>query len=247
MKPKNLNYLFLIAFITVLFSCTNSKSGEQVAKEEINKEETTEEETFSEETYTEENYAEANWDDEGMLMVDVNITPELRKKLNTFFSNFSEVQMEPFDPITLSDEQIIDFAVFHNHINNYKRFENAGNNKIKIKKEYIEETAEKYLNRKISKHQSTEKVNFSNGCYVIEDASGEAFYFSQLEELSDMGDNAYYATVNVYVASSGWAGDYQSNPETWEKEDAPEYYEKMSAVIVKLNDRYVIEEYFYVN
>lgn len=153
--------------------------------------------------------------------------------------------MKTFDEKTLTDTKIIDFAVYHNQINNYKRFENSGNNQIKIKKEYIDETAEKYFDKKITTHQSTESIRYSNGYYSIENASGEAFYFSQIEELSDAADNNYIASVNIYVANSGWTGNYQAKPETWDKEDAPEFYKKITANITKKRNNYIITKYMY--
>lgn len=166
-----------------------------------------------------------------------------REKLNTFFSNFAEVQMADFDEQSLTDADIIYFAVYHNSINDYERFESVDNNKIKIKKEFIDETAEKYFDRKIELHQSTESITFANGYYTIENASGEAFYFSQIEDIFDLGDNNCFVTVNLYVASSGWTGSSQANPETWDEEDAPEFYQKMKTNIRKKDGYYVISKY----
>ena len=160
------------------------------------------------------------------------ISDDEREKLNTFFSNFSEQYMEPFDKETLSDSKMIDFAVSHNYKNNYKRFESSGENTVKIKKEFIEESAEKYFGRKITSHQSTEESPYKNGYYYISEADGEATRISEIEELFDAGDNYYFAIVAVYHLT-----------DTGSEDDGPEFDEKMTAYITKKDNRYIINEY----
>ena len=160
------------------------------------------------------------------------ISEEESKKLNTFFSNFSEVFMDPFDKETLSDSKMIDFAVSHNYKNNYKRFESSGENTVKIKKEFIDESAEKYFGRKITTHQSTEYIPYKNGYYFVGEADGEAYRFSVIEELFEVGDNYYFAIINIYYET-----------DTGSEDDEPEFLQKMTAYITKIDNRYILNEY----
>lgn len=241
MKKRFFNTMLLLSVVFILGSCGDSKSTENADNKK------TEDNVASNEDIPEEDVYEGEYEQENSVedvYTKLDLTKDEREKLNTFFSNFSEVQMEPFNEQTISDAEIIHFAVYHNHINNYKRFESIGDNLIKIKKDYIDESAEKYLGTKVSTHQSTGEIEYADGYYTIEDANGEAFYFSQIEDLFEVEDGFYFAIVDVYVASSGWAGDYQSSPDTWTGDEAPEYLQKMTAYITKTkNNSYIINEY----
>jgi len=240
-------FFYLIALLSVVFiinSCNGNSNNNDENNDDQNKNENV---VINEDINDEGDYYDESEDLDNSSVEDVytlvNLSKDERKKLNTFFSNFSEVSMEPFDENTITDAEVIDFAVFHNHINYYKRFENAGDNRIKIKKDYIDETSEKYLGLKVSSHQSTSLVDYANGFYTIDDASGETYYFSQIEDLYLVEDNYYFAIIDVYMASSGWTGDYQADPQTWKGDDVPEYYNKMTAYITKKDNRYIINEY----
>ena len=41
------------------------------------------------------------------------------KKMNTFFSNFSEVFLKPFKKGQITNKELIRFGIFHNIFNNY--------------------------------------------------------------------------------------------------------------------------------
>ena len=160
------------------------------------------------------------------------ISDDERGKLSGFFSNFSEVYIEPFNKETLTDAKIINFAVSHNYANNYDRFEDLGESKIRIKKEFIDEKAEEYFGRKITSHQSTEYIKYENGYYYNEEASGEAMRYSEIDELFEAGDNYYFAIVDMYYII-----------DTGSEDDEPEFLKKMTAYITKKDNRYILNEY----
>ena len=228
MKKAFLKLAALLVVVFAIYSCGNKKAEESntVKKNEeniVNNEETDSDIVSENKSIYEE-------------FTKLEISNNEREKLNTFFSNFSEVYMEPFDEQTLSDADIIRFAVSHNYINNYKRFESSGDYTAKIKKEFIEESAEKYFGRKITSHQSTEYIKYTNGYYYKEEAGGGEYIFSEIEELFEAGDNYYFAIVNIYMASSGWDGSLSGD-------DTPELYNKMTAYITKKNNKYILNEY----
>jgi hypothetical protein len=159
------------------------------------------------------------------------------KKLNTFFSNFSEVFLKPFSKESITDKELIYFGVMHNERNNYKLFEKASDYKIRIKESNVNGSALKYFGREIKKHQSIEGIEYKNGYYYIPEADGEAYSFSQVQQLFDNGNDYYTVYLNIYTASSGWTGDDNGTSADWKKrgEEIPELTGKMKATILKKN------------
>ena len=67
-------------------------------------------------------------------------------------------------------------------------------------------------------------------------ADGEAYTFSQVERLTDIGGDKYIAYINVYTASSGWTGNQHGSPKSWGSgEDKPELSGKYKATFKKTN------------
>jgi len=184
---------------------------------------------------------------------ELKLTPKEKKELNTFFSNFSEVFVEPFAKDKISDIKLIEFSIYHNYRNNEKRFTKGGKEyQVKIKASYIDETVMKFFGKKITKHQSIADsgIDYKDGWYYTTDASGEEFDFSQIASLYDNGGNIFTATVNVYSASSGWVGDTHANENVWKKaspDDVPQITDKMKATLQKVTEkgksRYILIDY----
>jgi len=219
--------VFIMFLFFSLVACKNNETKDENAKE--NKV---------------ENNVSDNQNNDYNDLKPMNLSTEEVKKLNTFFSNFSEVMLSDFKRNEIPDNKLISFGVFHNHINNYKKFEKEGEYDIKIKKEYVEESVQKYFNLKITNHQSTDEIIYKNGYYIITNSSGEAYFFSQLVNLYDIGNDEFLADVNIYAAGSGWTGDSHASPQTWDKNDeVPQLYSTMSAIVKKTNDNYILLEY----
>lgn len=184
---------------------------------------------------------------------EVKLTPAEKKQLNTFFSNFSEVFVEPFAKDRISDIKLIEFGIYHNYKNNEKRFTKGGKEyQVKIKASYIDETVMKFFGKKITKHQSIADsgIEYKEGWYYTTDASGEEYDFSQIVSLVDNGDNIFTAIVNVYSAGSGWVGDTHANENVWKKaspDDVPQITDKMKATLQKVTEkgksRYILIDY----
>ncbi len=174
----------------------------------------------------------------------VTLSADEQKKLNTFFSSFAEINFDGFKRNEVSDAQLASFGVYHNQINNAKLFEKAADNSIKIKKEYVEKSAEKYFNRVPKVHASAPGIDFKDGYYNIPESSGEAFLFAQVLEVQDFGKGEFAATVQLFTAGSGWTGDRNANPESWAKDDdAPQLTQTVQAMYSKIGDRPVLLEY----
>lgn len=188
---------------------------------------------------------------------EVKLTPAEKKQLNTFFSNFSEVFLEPFAKDKISDTELIEFSIYHNYKNNEKRFVRGGKEyQVKIKASYIDETVMKYFGKKITKHQSIDDsgIEYKDGWYYTTDATGEEYDFSQIVSLSDNGNGMYTAMVNVYSAGSGWVGDTHADEKAWKNaspDDVPRVTQVMKATLQKVTEngksRYILIDYARVN
>lgn len=187
----------------------------------------------------------------------LTLSAEETRQLNTFFSNFSEVLMQPFVLNQLDHKAIIEFAILHNYINNYNRFERGKTeHQVKIKTSYIDETTERFFGKTIPHPQPVpdRSIEFHDGWYHCTDASGEAYFFSQIASFSEQGKGLYSAKVKVFLAGSGWTGDVHGTEADWEKadpDDVPQVAEVMQATLRKITDqgkkRYIILEYLKVD
>jgi hypothetical protein len=185
---------------------------------------------------------------------EVKLKPAEKKLLNTFFSNFSEALVEPFEKDEFTDAAMVQFCITHNYINNYKFFVKGGEEyQVKIKSSYIDSTALKFFGRKIVKHQAVGEIGYKDGWYYTTDASGEAYYFSQIVNLYDSGNIMYTATVNVYAAGSGWTGNTHGDEKEWKRsspDDVPEISEVMKCTLQKVKEkgksRYILVDYIKV-
>lgn len=184
---------------------------------------------------------------------ELKLSAKERKELNTFFSNFSEVFVEPFTRDSIKDSDLIRFSVSHNYINNIKLFSKGGKEyQVKISASNVDASVMKFFGRKITKHQSVDDdgIEYRDGWYYKTDASGEELSFSQVASLSDEGNGTYTAIVNVYIAGSGWTGDINADEKTWKKEspdDVPVLTWVMKATLRKVTEkgksRYILVEY----
>jgi len=185
---------------------------------------------------------------------EVKLKPAEKKLLNTFFSNFSEVLLEPFEKDEISDAALIQFSVLHNYKNNYKFFVHAGEEyQVKINASHVDDSIDKFFGRKISKHRFIGEINYKDGWYYTTDASGEEYFFSQIVNLFDNGSNMYTATVNVYAAGSGWTGNVHGDEKEWKKsspDDVPQISEVMKCTLQKVKEkgksRYILVDYIKV-
>jgi hypothetical protein len=170
------------------------------------------------------------------------------KKLNTFFSNFSEVFLRPFEKGQISNKELVSFGVLHNKRNNYKLFQPYNSSYLKLDKKYVEASVEKYFGIKSIIHETVEDATYKDGYYIMPDSSGETYLFSQVTKFIDIGNGYYIAYLNIYYAGSGFTGDPHGNLKSWEKEDdVPNLGKKMKATVQKVTlngkSRYILIDY----
>ena len=171
---------------------------------------------------------------------EVKLDAAAKKKLNTFFSNFSEAYVPSFTADSLSDDILINFGQRHSYINKYKSLKSSkdGLNKL-VPSSLIDTATEKYCGVKVKSHK--EKT------YSVLEADGEAFTFSQIRSLVDNGDGTFTAKGEIFSGSSGFMGDPHGTPEEWAKADEDaDCYQEFEALLKKSpsdKSRYVLLQY----
>lgn len=104
------------------------------------------------------------------------------KRMSTFVSNFTEAGMYNFNTDSLSDNELADFGIWHNFINNFKsRIErcperNCPYGSFVIDKSYVAESVRKYFDREINHRNVDDKRyrHYDGRSYHFEGASGES-------------------------------------------------------------------------
>jgi hypothetical protein len=234
---KKLYFPVAIVITLIMFASFACKSN-------TDKQESKETQKSSNETQT-TNTSKESTSKKDTTVTNVKLSADEQKKLNVFFSNFSEVGMEPFAKGKVTDEALINFGVLHLYKNNKSMLEKADAANAKINEDKVSESAQKYFGVNIASHKSTKQFKYKNGYYFIPLADGEAYTFSQVQSLTDMGGDLYTAYVNVYTASSGWTGDANGSKKDWEKDgsEMPVLTGKYKAVFEKKNTGNVLVEY----
>lgn len=150
-----------------------------------------------------------------------------KKQLDTFFSNFSEVNLKNFKQNSLSPEALLDFALSHIYKNAFKSLKHSkdGASAI-IPAALIDQATEKYFGQKIPKHEKAE--------YLVPLADGEAYTFSQITRLLGVGKDLFQAEGVIYMTGSGGTPDPHGTPAAWKKAgEEVEQIGKFSALIKK--------------
>lgn len=172
---------------------------------------------------------------------DIKLTAAEKNKLDTFFSNFSEVAMESFKQNSLSRDTLLKFALDHILYNDYKSLKTCDHgNAVIIPLAMVDRVTQRYFGRKVEKDRKPQ--------YQIPAASGEAHWFSQISKLTRVGTDLFRATGVIYVTGSGSTVDAHANPASYKKsgEDEVDRQASFSALIKKVGTaktRYILIEY----
>lgn len=94
---------------------------------------------------------------------------------------------------------------------------------------HVDTVSAKYFGRTVRRHQSVgircadskweggRSGCYQNGYYIFDFSDGEAFAFSQIVRLIEIGDRRYIAYVNVYRPSLDFEGDPHGTVEGWRR------------------------------
>ncbi|WP_295455338.1 hypothetical protein [uncultured Thiodictyon sp.] len=169
-----------------------------------------------------------------MAQSEVTLDPAQQKALNVFFSNFSEADLRSFTPQTLSDATLLEFALAHNLINRLKSLQKSKDGySVIITSEQVDRAAEKYFGKRLTHHRSS--------TYTQPLADGEAYTFSQVRSLADLGGHTYLANGVIY---SGDTPNPHGTPAQWQQ--AGEAVAQVGSFVAKIKsvgERYVLIEY----
>ncbi|MDO5296951.1 MAG: hypothetical protein Q4F00_10045 [bacterium] len=172
-----------------------------------------------------------------------------RARLDTFFSNFAEAHVESFVVNNeLPLETFVNFGIQHNLINRHYDLVNVDVNNCGVKKEAVEAAVYKYFGHRINA-VSTKQYKLKNNVFIAPKAGGEAIRFAQVSEWKSAGNGAWYGTVNIYSASSGFTGNVHGNAAEWKKDDpqdVPVIVERYSFTVTRSPadaNRYVLREW----
>ncbi len=167
----------------------------------------------------------------------MKLEPAQQKNLNVFFSNFSEAQVASFSQGALTDQTIVDFALRHLYLNKFKSLKPSKDRlSVTATTEQVDTAAIKYFGQKPAQHK--EKT------YSIPLADGEAFFFSQLDTLEDIGSDTFKASGTIYSTGSGGTPDVHATPADWEKAgEEVSVAGKFSALIKAQDERHILVEY----
>lgn len=167
----------------------------------------------------------------------MKLEPAQQKKMNTFFSNFSEAYVESFKADALTDDVMKNFALRHLYINKFKALtKSKDGTSVLAAVEQVDTAAMKFFGKKLQKHAEM--------TYAIPLADGEMFTFSQLDTLEDLGNDSFKAEGTIYTTGSGGTPDVHGNPEAWKKAgEEVDASGKFSALIKAEGERYILVEY----
>lgn len=136
------------------------------------------------------------------------------KALNVFFSNFSETNMEDFNPVLSNDNMLVKFALSHNVFN-------GGPFKEDNEGYYLEESQ---VIKTIQKYFGIDKVTVPDGeiDHIITRAGNKFYWFDVLEgspwfagaqviKFFDNEDGTFSAFIEVYGDNEKFQEDYLEN------------------------------------
>lgn len=172
-----------------------------------------------------------------MARRDENLAAGETKSLDTFFSNFSEANVESFTRDSLTDQAMLHFALRHHYINNFKSLKRSPDgSSVVVPASMIDQATIKYFDRKIAKH--------AKQAYTVPLADGEAYVFSQIRHMVDLGNVMYRADGVIFSASSGSTLDPHGTPAEWKKKgEEVDTVGRFTAIVKPLGERWVLVEY----
>jgi hypothetical protein len=175
-----------------------------------------------------------------IAQAEIKMNAAEKKQLDTFFSNFSEVGLKSFKQNSLSQEDLLNFALGHIYKNAEKSLKQTKDGAAAIiPAALVDKTTEKYFGQKVQKHEKSE--------YLAPLASGEAYVFSQITKLTGRGQDLFQAEGAIYQTGSGGTPDPHGTPAAWKKAgEEVEQLGKFSALIKKAKTgqgRYILLEY----
>ena len=152
----------------------------------------------------------------------VQMTHAEKVALDTFFSNFAEVDMDPFKQGTLRDPALISAGYFHVYHNAQAKMRMTNDGNLWISRDEVQKTCMRFFGTSIRVHQAVHDVQYRNGEYGAPAADGDAAPFAQINRLEDVGGGTFAADVTVYLDNSEEPiGNPHADPAIWARQHRP--------------------------
>ncbi|MEK5141442.1 MULTISPECIES: hypothetical protein [Paenibacillus] len=132
----------------------------------------------------------------------INVGAAEMKKLGTFLSNFTELNLDEFDAKRVNNAELIRFGVWHNYINNFNSRISTSNGKLFISKTHVETSIQKYFNTQFRNHRSVNGFGFNGKGYIFDGADGMPVYYVRAQDVFDLGQNKLRVRGVLYDADS---------------------------------------------
>ena len=135
----------------------------------------------------------------------INMTPAQQKEIDTFFTSFSSAGMSPFKKGTLTNDDILTFAINYN-VKYNKDMKNISDKVWGIPPQKLTNVAQKFFGMPVTIHDinncKLETKLYSEPLYIVPKATSLTSVFSKVDFLMDNGDETYLANVVIYMGSS---------------------------------------------
>jgi hypothetical protein len=157
---------------------------------------------------------------------EVNLDLAAKKKLNVFLSNFTEVWLKPYSEGNISDQELINFAVMHDYINNLNKFTGGQDGYLYLSKNRVSSTIKRFFGISFTRHRAGD-IEYTNGNYRLMPADGEqrpwaqvtrmidngnsnfTVYFEKFTEQDFPGFNEQVELVDIYSPKENWRQDWR--------------------------------------
>lgn len=179
-----------------------------------------------------------------------------KDKLSIFLSNFAETHMESFGDKTVTDAELIDFAVCHVYLNHDKKMYYGGvklkttDNSLCIPEKVINTVILRFFNKKVSLAE-TPNYKFEEGYFIAPFADGGYAPMTKAEKIRKLSKDTYEVSGTTYAGFTSFftAKDIVKSVEQLKKEYEAAGFEwygaesKITAKVKKLKDRYILLDY----
>ncbi len=129
------------------------------------------------------------------------LDPVQQKELDAFFTAFSSAGLHAFRKGTLTNDELLTFAVNYN-VKYNQNLKNMSDKIWGIPLSYLTDTVQKYFGLPLTIHDIN-NYTLKDNLYLVPKATSATNVFSQTDFLMDNGDGTYLANVTIYMGSSG--------------------------------------------
>lgn len=134
----------------------------------------------------------------------IELNSAQQKQLDDFFTAFSSSGLRSFRKGTLTNDELLAFAVNYN-IKHSKNLKNINEKTWGITLQDLTNTVQKYFGLPLTIHDMG-NYTVKDGLYLVPRAASSTNVFSKVDFLMDNGDGTYLANVVIYMGSSEGPG-----------------------------------------